>query len=316
MSAHDRGACYGARSTLAAVACLVAWNGPVHAQAVIANDPVFRRAQRLVSEGNGTAGRAVVDSVLAATADNEPRHAEAMFWSATLSESAARAEQDYLKLTVEHALSPWAGEALLRLGQLQYARGERSLALRHFERLVMEHGEGTLGAQGSFWKGRVLLEQGDAAHACPALAAARASAPTTAIELRNQIDYYVQRCVGVDTTGMASGPMARAAGRDSTPPRSTGRDASARPPTARRDPQAPTLEPGWTVQVAAYRTAGEAQRAAQKLTARGFDARVHGDASPYRVRVGRYATRASAVAAVGRMKKSRVPGIVVRAEPE
>ena len=67
MSAHDRGACYGARSTLAAMACLVAWNGPVHAQAVIANDPVFRRAQRLVSEGNGAAGRAVVDSVLAAT---------------------------------------------------------------------------------------------------------------------------------------------------------------------------------------------------------------------------------------------------------
>ena len=305
-----------ARSTLAAMVCLVAWNGPARAQAVTANDPVFRRAQRLVSEGNGATGRAVVDSVLAATADNDPRHAEAMFWSATLSESAAKAERDYLKLTVEHALSPWAGEALLRLGQLQYARGERSLALRHFERLVMEHGDGTLGAQGSFWKGRVLLEQGDVARACPALAAAKASAPAAASELRNQVDYYIQRCIGVDTTGVASAPTARAAGRDSTPPRPAGRDASARPPTARRAPQTPTLEPGWTVQVAAYRTEGEAQREAQKLTARGFDARVHGDASPYRVRIGRYATRASAVAAVGRMKKSRVPGIVVRAEPE
>ena len=301
---------------LAFVACVGALSLPMQAQTVTASDPVFRRAQRLVNEGNGATGRAVVDSVLAATAENEPRHVEAMFWSATLSESAARAEQDYLKLTVEHALSPWAGEALLRLGQLQYARGGRSLALRHFERLVTEHSEGLLAAQGSFWKGRVLLEQGDAPRACAALTAAKGSAPASAIELRNQIDYYAQRCVGVDTASVSAPPGGAAAGRDSVSTRPAGRDAGAPAPTTRRTPPAPAADAGWTIQVAAYKTAAEAKRAAQKLTARGFSARVDGDAAPYRVRVGRYATRGDAAAASARMKKRKLSGIVVRAEPE
>lgn len=303
---------FAIRPVLITVACLATWTGYGNAQTVTASDPVFRRAQRLVSEGNGAAGRAVVDSVLAGTADNDPRHMEAMFWNATLSESAAKAEQEYLKLTVEHALSPWAGEALLRLGQLQYARGERSLALRHFERLVVEHGEGALAAQGSFWKGRVLLEQGEAARACPALAAAKASAPANAMELRNQIDYYAQRCVGVDTTTATAMPAGATAARDST----AARPATAAPAVIRRTPPAPAVDRGWTIQVAAYETAGEARRAAGKLSARGFDARVDGATAPYRVRVGHYATRAAATAAAGRMKKSKVAGVAMRADPE
>jgi cell division protein FtsN len=51
------------------------------------------------------------------------------------------------------------------------------------------------------------------------------------------------------------------------------------------------------------------------LKNRGFDVRVAGRQAPYRVRVGRYATRADAEAARGRMRKAKVEGLVVEAEP-
>ena len=38
--------------------------------------------------------------------------------------------------------------------------------------------------------------------------------------------------------------------------------------------------------------------------------------APYRVRIGRYASRADALSALTRMKSSRVNGIVVEAEPK
>ena len=45
-------------------------------------DPVFVRAQALVSDGNGTAGRALIDSVLAATPPNAPLYPQGLFWRA------------------------------------------------------------------------------------------------------------------------------------------------------------------------------------------------------------------------------------------
>jgi cell division protein FtsN len=67
--------------------------------------------------------------------------------------------------------------------------------------------------------------------------------------------------------------------------------------------------------VAAYTARTDANSLASNLKGRGFDARVVGDKAPYRVRIGRYASRADAQAALGRMKSSRVNGIVVEAEP-
>src|SRR5215207_1202551 len=78
-------------------------------------EAVFVRAQQMVTAGQDAAGRAVIDSVLAATSDDTPRYAEALFWRATLSKTAAGAERDYRRIVVEYALSPRAQESLLRL---------------------------------------------------------------------------------------------------------------------------------------------------------------------------------------------------------
>ena len=56
-----------------------------------APDPVFARAQALVSDGNGAAGRALIDSVIATTPTGAPLYPQALFWRASLASNAADA---------------------------------------------------------------------------------------------------------------------------------------------------------------------------------------------------------------------------------
>ncbi|MGV3707831.1 MAG: SPOR domain-containing protein [Gemmatimonas sp.] len=60
----------------------------------------------------------------------------------------------------------------------------------------------------------------------------------------------------------------------------------------------------WTVQIAAYQTKADADALVKRLAARDISARVAGTKKPYRVQVGRYATRAEATEAVATLKKN------------
>ena len=107
-------------------------------QPVVAQDrprdpePVFARVEQMVTAGHDSAARAVIDSVLAATGDGTSRYAEALFWRARLSKTAAGAERDYRRIVVEYTLSPRAPESLFRLAQLEMTRNDRSSARMHF----------------------------------------------------------------------------------------------------------------------------------------------------------------------------------------
>ena len=70
----------------------------------------------------------------------------------------------------------------------------------------------------------------------------------------------------------------------------------------------------YSVQVAAFPKQRDADALAEVLQQRGFEVRVWGTKAPFRVRVGRYATREEAEEARARMKASRVNGLVVEAE--
>jgi cell division protein FtsN len=74
--------------------------------------------------------------------------------------------------------------------------------------------------------------------------------------------------------------------------------------------RAPTSTPNakarYTLQVAAYASRSDATASAGRLKARGFDARIVGNAKPFRVRIGRYTTRADAVAAQTRLKARKI----------
>jgi cell division protein FtsN len=157
-------------------------------------DPVFVRAQALVSDGNGAAGRALVDSVLAATPSSGRLYPEALFWRATLASNAADAESDYKHLVVDYPLAPQAEDALLRLAQLELARGDRDGALAHLQRIPRDYPRSKSLARASYWTARVLFEKNDVPGACAANANALSQTGADEIELRNQIQYQGQRC--------------------------------------------------------------------------------------------------------------------------
>lgn len=232
-------------------------------------DTLFLRARRLVAEGNGAAGRALVDSALAAAADGTTEYATALYWRGALSSAAAGAERDYRRIIVEYPFSPHSGDALLGLAQLEMARGDRDPAIDHLQRFLLQRPNDPERVRAGIWLARMLLEQNQLAKGCAVLLRTRASLGDTAVETRNQVDYYAGRCAGVDTTPPAPRPAAgaaagaavphtdsvaaRHASRDSTRPNTTGRQTpprrdsvrgdSAPKPAATRDTAANTPRP-------------------------------------------------------------------------
>ncbi|MEX1186220.1 MAG: SPOR domain-containing protein [Gemmatimonadaceae bacterium] len=284
---------------IAAASLLV---GIADANAQTVTDPVYARAQGLVSEGQGAAGRALVDSMYRSTAPGSGERAEALFWRATLAPTAADAERDYRAIVVDHATSPRVEDALLRLAQLELARGDRDGALRHLQRLATEFPGSRQNARTSYWTARVLFEKSDIPAACAANAEALARAAATDVELRNQIEYQQQRCGGAVTA--ATTPVA---------PPSTPRDATPSIPV-----DAPVIRPAapsaaartYSVQVAATSTRAAAQTIVNRMSGRGYQARIDGTAAPFRVRVGRYDTRAAATRVLNEMKAKGIDGFI------
>jgi cell division septation protein DedD len=297
---------------------------------VTAADSVFVRARQLVVAGNGAAGRVLVDSVVAATAPDTPAYGEALYWRAALAAQSDDAERDYRRIVVEYPLSPHAKDALLQLGQLEAARGDRAAAAAHLDRFFVENPRSPDRVRVGVQLVRMSFEQNDVQRGCTALGRVLSAVPTTEVETRNQLEYYSPRCVGVDTThssqsarpgGAApSAPSAKGAKHDTaaaskggkhdtaTAAQGTTRDSAVAPPRPNRDSAAAPHEAAgrFTLQVAAYTSRAQADQLAKKLKGRGLEARVAGTSKLFRVRIGRYATRAAAAAAAKQLKTKKI----------
>lgn len=137
-----RAICIGALAWSAAAAV----SPTLHAQVVVTPAPaepptraaIFQRAQRLVNDGNGPEGRALVDSLLNATEPRSAAEAEVLFWRATLAENWDQAQRDYMRVMLEHERSPFAAPAMLRLAQGELMRADTAAALRYLERSLLE----------------------------------------------------------------------------------------------------------------------------------------------------------------------------------
>lgn len=303
--------------TLSSIAVLALVTHAAAAAAQVAQpgvDPVFVRAQQMITAGHDSAGRAVLDSVVAATSEDTPRYAEALFWRGRFSKTSAGAERDYRRIVVEYPLSPRAAESLLLLAQLEMTRRDRVSARLHLERLQREHPGSAVSTRGSVMLAQLAFNDGDDVAGCGAIAAAKENVSTTDVELRNQLDYYTPRCSNLAARIAARDSAARtqpAAAPAPPNPTASAPDSTARSSTERAA-GASRAAREFSVQVAAYDTRAEAEAHAKRLSARGYNARVVGGARPYRVRVGRYATRERAESA-----RRQVGGraIVVDAEP-
>jgi cell division septation protein DedD len=189
---------------------------PVLSQAQ--NNPdsaTYRRAQMLVNDGNATAGRALVDSMIARATPGTNAFAEGLYWRAVLSATAADAEMDYRRIVVDYPMSPRVEDVLLRLAQLELARADYDGALQHLNRLTLEHPAGVTRARAGYWTARVLFEKNDVQRACAVNADALARTSANDAELRNQISYLNQRCVGVV---IAAAPTADSTSRSAVAP--------------------------------------------------------------------------------------------------
>jgi cell division protein FtsN len=313
-------------------------------------DPVFVRAQALVSDGNGAAGRALIDSVIAVTAPTARMYPEALYWRASLASNAADAESDYKHIVVDYPLAPQAEDALLRLAQLELARGDREGALLHLQRIPRDYPRSKSLARASYWTARVLFEKNDVPNACAANANALTQAGDGEVELRNQIQYQGQRCPSAAAVAAAIKPTAEVPSANPITPTASSTPTSVVTSPAEAATSLPASHPtpasnlpvtekttvidsaklpapaipatkastvprssGYSVQVAAYNRRPEADKLASSLRTRGYQARVDGNAAPFRVRIGRYVTAKDAEEALKKIKAKHMDGFVVRA---
>lgn len=182
-------------------------------QATAGVNPAYLRAQALVNDGNAAAGRALVDSMIAAAAPGSNDYAEGVYWRAVLAATAADAEMDYRRIVVDFPGSPRVEDALIRLAQLEIARANYDGALRHLNRLVAEHPESPLRPRAGYWMARALFDKNDVQGGCAATADALSRTSESDAELRNQISYLNQRCAGI---ALAGTPPPQAAGTAGT----------------------------------------------------------------------------------------------------
>lgn len=298
-----------------------------------AADSVFARARQLVERGNGAAGRLLVDSMLTVAIPDTPAYGEALYWRATFATTSADAERDFRTVIVDYPLSPRTGDALLQLSNLEIARGDRQAAITHLDRFLLENPRHAERNRAGMSLVRLQFDQNELQRGCIVLGRTLREIPPDNVELRNQLDYFSPRCAGVDTNRVvaavdtvvkpdATKPAAgKATTAKTTPPKtsntkpsatkpSTAKPAAAKPEANVDSAAAPPPKPAgrFTLQVAAYSSRDLAESLANKLRARDLDARVVPGENPtrFRVRIGRYATRAAATAAQKQIKATKV----------
>jgi len=290
-----------------------------------ATDSIFRRARRLVSEGNGATGRALVDSLLRAAAEGSPSYGDALFWRGALAETAADAERDYRRVIVEYPLSPYADDALLSLAELEQARGDRAAAFQHLQRFVREHPASAARARAGLAAARLAFEQRDTGRGCAMIADARTSAGPGDVELRNQIEYYGAHCstttatatppaatTGVTTAGAPRAEAVQSAGTPTSTTRPTTNVRTANP--AAPPPGAETSAS--SADVSAPRADAPAPASAPAKPVRSVEERSAPKASPTRgiwtIQLAAYNTRADAERLVKKLSargvKARISG--------
>jgi len=264
------------------------------------SDPRLVSAVRLAQEGQGDSARAIVKRVLDATPAAQPLYAEAVYTSGVVANSAAEMERQFQRMAVEFNGSAWSDDALLRLIQLNFARGDLAAATRTAERLSSDYPQSEVIPEAALWTARAYFRTQNNADGCRWLADGLARADTLDVELRNGLVFLNGRCGQA-----ASGPVGPGA-RDSMPAR---RD-SAGPPADR------PAGPLWSIQIASSSTTALANDAVAKLGRDGFPGGyVVQDGAAYKVRVGKVATRAEADALLARVRAKYPSAFVVEERP-
>lgn len=309
-------------SVFSALSVLSGFSAP---SASAQTDPRLIEVIRDAQEGQGDSARAKVQRLLAATSPGDTLYPQIIYTQAMVASDAAEMRRQLQRVAVEYSSSSWADDALLRLVQLDYASGNLDGAARNLERIRRDYPGSALLPQAAYWAARTYFDQKKSDLACRWIAEGLASSQGN-VELQNQLGYLNQRCSSVVAAGPrppadSQGAAARA-GSDTTTPPPTRVDTTQHPRTATPSPTpvptatpapppgppptpAPTAArpaPRFRIQITAVRTAAAAESIAAKLKARGLRAMTVEEGGLYKVRVGEYASKADALAAVPEIK--------------
>ena len=299
-----------------AAALLAGVPGPVRAQV-----PTLDRIDSLITAGQYADARSTLEQWWSAREAFEvpgSDRARALMLRARLAPDPDTAEPDYLAIVLGYPTSPQAPEALLRLGQGLLADGDAVRAVAYLQRLVADYPGRPERLTGLLWLARANAAARRFGTACqvarqglqdsrdrPELTALLQEEETTACSVAAG-DRDAEAAPAVATP--AADPRARepAAERAAAPP--------PRPEPRPAAPPATTDRQGrFTVQSGAFRYRETADALVQRLRGRGYEPRLVlvPDNDLLRVRIGRFATSAEAVALVSVLRSSGFDAIVV-----
>jgi hypothetical protein len=268
-------------------------------------DPRLVSALRLAQEGLGDSARSTVSRLMASTEPTDTLYPQVLYTRGLVAADPREMRTDLQRVAVEYASSNWADDALLRLAVLDYAGAQLDASARNLEQIALDHSTSPLFPRAALWAGRVYFELRRPQDACRWLRQGRERAGDN-VELAGQLARSAERCteveVAVDTapgrlgaapngkdTAMAALPDTA---KPSTPRADTALVADSLPASP------PARPPAFRIQIAAVNTAGAADTIAARARATGIETVVVREAPYYKVRVGSYATRAEAVAAL------------------
>ncbi|MGE5926720.1 MAG: hypothetical protein ACM357_05155, partial [Gemmatimonadota bacterium] len=273
-----------------------------HAQA----DARVVAAVRQAQEGSGDSARAALSRLLQATPATDSLYPEILFATALISPTAQEMQRNLQRVVVEHALSRWADDALLKLAQLEYASGNLPGTVRQLDRIRSDFPRSDVLGLAAFWAARAHFDLRDERSACRWIGTGLAATPAEATDVRAQLDAFARRCPGdlLAAGAMAAPPRSPAAqvavapvtpapsvtpaaepvAPDTTPPapadtirltpeRPVSEPAPAEPPPAATE-SAVEPTPAFRVQVVAATTQGAADAAVARLQRLGFPARI------------------------------------------
>lgn len=178
-------------------------------------------AVRQAQEGSGDSARAALSRLLQSTPATDSLYPEILFASALVSPTAQEMQRNLQRVVVEHALSRWADDALLKLAQLEYASGNLPGAVRQLDRIRSDFPRSDVLGLAAFWAARVHFDLRDERSACRWIGTGLAATPAEANDVRAQLDAFARRCPG---DLLAAGAMA-------APPRPSVPQGSATPVT-------------------------------------------------------------------------------------
>ncbi len=246
-------------------------------------DPRLVAVVRLAQDGQADSARGIIRRTLETTPPSDSLYPEVLFTSGMVAATEYDRRISLRRVIVEYSTSDWADDALLLMGQVEYANGNPGASLAQFTRLLADYPASPLAAVAAFWGARAAGDLNNGAEACR-IADLGLAAPTEDIEVKNQLQYQRQRCAALVVK--APEPVVDTTKTVVPEPR----------------PAPASITKGFRVQVIAAPTEAKATATIERVKGIGYEAVIVREGGFFKVRAGPFATRAEAQTAMAKIR--------------